>query len=345
MTTTDDRAGHPSAAGGSVSVALVAWDDPEFAALRTAQQAELRELYGDDDLGHAMTGDDVTATVLLRVGGEPVACGALRDVAVAYGRGVGEVKRMFVLPGHRGRGNSRTVLTELERLARERGWRRLILETGVLQPEAIGLYVRAGYVATENFGEYVGVVESRCFAKDLRAQPRERSAREAGSDAGVVTLARVAWDDAEARELRRSMWTDTTVRYPEVVDLVEAEGGPDVDDERQGDGVLTTVVARLDGRPVGCASLRAARDGYPAGSGELKKVFVDDSARGSGVARALLIAIEDDARARGLTSVVLQTGIRQPEAVGLYAAVGYRPVAPFGPYVGDQLTLCFAKPL
>jgi len=42
---------------------------------------------------------------------------------------------------------------------------------------------------------------------------------------------------------------------------------------------------------------------------------------------------------------VLQTGYRQPEAITLYMSSGYRPVAPFGPYGDDLISLCFAKQL
>ena len=73
-------------------------------ALRTAQQAELLALYGEDDIGHEMTGESIVAMLLVRVDGEAVACGAIRDASAELGAGVGELKRMFVVPAHRGRG-------------------------------------------------------------------------------------------------------------------------------------------------------------------------------------------------------------------------------------------------
>ncbi|WP_028050448.1 GNAT family N-acetyltransferase [Cellulomonas sp. URHD0024] len=314
-------------------ISLVTWDDPAAQTLRDAQQRELRELYGDDDIGHEMTAEDIVAMVLVHDDDRPVACGAIRDV----GDGVGELKRMYVVPEARGRGLSRRVLTELEHLALDRGFHRLILETGVLQIQAIGLYLSAGYRSIPNFGEYADETSSRCFAKELHAEPRRPGPR----NGGVLTLRRVPWDHPDAVALRYAMWLDIEVRYPEIVAVTP--GGFAVDDPQQGVGTISSVVADLDGVPVGCASLRAAKDGYPAGSGELKKLWVDDEARGAGAARALLTAIEDDARAAGLTSVVLQTGIRQPEAVTLYLSAGYRPIAPFGPYVNDFLSLLFGK--
>ncbi|GEL97935.1 GNAT family N-acetyltransferase [Cellulomonas terrae] len=327
----------------SVELVVVGWDDPEAARLRAAQQAELLDRYGEEDIGHAMTGEDIVSVVLVRVDGEAVATGALRSLAEdpaydAVPPGTGEVKRMYVLPGHRGRGYSRLVLAELERLAVvEHDWRRLILETGPLQPEAIGLYLRAGFLPIENYGEYVGVADSRCFAKELYPTAREPRTGERPT----VTLTRTEWSDPVAVALRYAMWLDIEVRYPEIA--ASTPGGFEADDPQQGVGALTTVIAWVDGQPVGCATLRAARDGYPAGSAELKKVWVDEAARGSGAARALLAALEDDARERGLTSVVLQTGIRQPEAVTLYLSAGYRPVVPFFDFAGDFLSLWMAK--
>ncbi|MEZ0447142.1 GNAT family N-acetyltransferase [Cellulomonas sp. ICMP 17802] len=316
---------------------IVDWDHPDAVRLRAAQQAELKDLYGEDDIGHAMTGETILAMVLLRVDGDAVACGAIRDASDEDGLGpdVGELKRMFVLPAARGRGYSRVVLTELERLARGRGLRRLVLETGVLQVQAIGLYLSAGYHSMDNFGEYATETSSRCFTKDLHQQPRERRT----APRPPIELARVPWEHPDATALRKEMFADGAVRYPEF----PAPESYERYDAETGVGMLSTVVARIDGHAVGCASLRATGDGFPAGSGELKKVWVADEARGTGVARALLAAIEDDARAHGLTSVVLQTGIRQPEAVTLYRTAGYRPAPPFAPYADDFLSLCFAK--
>lgn len=100
--------------------------------------------------------------------GEPVACGAIRCVDV----GVAEVKRMFVIPAARGRGFSRAILMALENSARQLGIRRLVLETGPRQLEAIALYRRAGFVGIPRFGEYTHSELSLCMAKDLQEEPQ-----------------------------------------------------------------------------------------------------------------------------------------------------------------------------
>ena len=76
-------------------------------------------------------------------------CGAYVDRG-----GYAEVKRMFVAPAGRGRGTGRQLLAEIVRRARDAGLSTLMLETGIHQPEAIGLYERDGFVLRGAFGDY-----------------------------------------------------------------------------------------------------------------------------------------------------------------------------------------------
>ncbi|WP_329108309.1 GNAT family N-acetyltransferase [Micromonospora sp. NBC_01699] len=85
-------------------------------------------------------------------GGEPVGCGGWRSHGDAGE--TAELKRMYTTPAARGRGVARAVLTAVERSAREHGRKRLILECGDQQPEAIAMYQACGYVQIENFGYY-----------------------------------------------------------------------------------------------------------------------------------------------------------------------------------------------
>jgi GNAT superfamily N-acetyltransferase len=137
-----------------VRIEEAAWDDPDVQRLTTDQQTEIRARYGGKlEPGQAPSAADVAVVLLARDDdGTALGCGALR----ALGDGVAEVKRMYVVPAARGRGVSRAVLGALEDVARERGWTTLRLETGPMQPEAIGLYTSAGYRPIEAFGAYVG---------------------------------------------------------------------------------------------------------------------------------------------------------------------------------------------
>ncbi|GIF95734.1 GNAT family N-acetyltransferase [Catellatospora citrea] len=101
--------------------------------------------------------------VVAYVLGRPVGCGAL----VVSSPGVGEIRRMFVLPAHRRAGVARRILAALERRATAQGWDSIILETGVNQPEAIALYESSGYQRTEPYGRYVDNPYSVCFVKKL----------------------------------------------------------------------------------------------------------------------------------------------------------------------------------
>ena len=101
--------------------------------------------------------------VVARLNGEPVSCGALRCIDAA----TVEIKRMYVVPTARRLGIAKRVLAELERCAAGFGHKRIILETGVFQPEAIALYYAVGYTRTEAYGRYVGNPDARCFGKDV----------------------------------------------------------------------------------------------------------------------------------------------------------------------------------
>jgi len=81
------------------------------------------------------------------------------------------------------------------------------------------------------------------------------------------------------------------------------------------------------------------------GHAEIKRMFVRAEARGNGVGRRLLGALEDTARQRNVEQISLETGIRQPEAIRLYRASGYQDCPPFGTYCDDPLSLFMTKRL
>jgi GNAT superfamily N-acetyltransferase len=79
--------------------------------------------------------------------------------------------------------------------------------------------------------------------------------------------------------------------------------------------------------------------------GELKRMYVVPAARGRGLGRRLLVDLEDAARSLGYRALVLETGDRQPEALGLYESSGYERIPCYPPYDSRALSLCFEKPL
>ena len=74
-------------------------------------------------------------------------------------------------------------------------------------------------------------------------------------------------------------------------------------------------------------------------------MFVRLEHRGQGIARAILAALEARAVELGFSTLRIETGGRQPEAVSLYRSAGYMAIPPFGKYVGNPYSLCFEKRL
>jgi putative acetyltransferase len=95
------------------------------------------------------------------------------------------------------------------------------------------------------------------------------------------------------------------------------------------------LVARRDGRAIGCGAVVCGSDG----GGEIKRMWVDPGQRGVGIGVALLEALIVAARARALSVLRLETGIAQPEAIGLYSRAGFIERGPFGNYQPDPLSL------
>jgi putative acetyltransferase len=145
----------------------VPWSDPRADALRQAQRIEIERTYGrpDSEPGPAPTADDIALFVIALEGEVPVACGGLRQIDGDHG----EIKRMYVRDEARGSGAAVAVLRTLEAAALERGWSRLVLETGTEQHAAIRFYEREGYLPIAPFGHYAASPISRCYERALAA--------------------------------------------------------------------------------------------------------------------------------------------------------------------------------
>jgi GNAT superfamily N-acetyltransferase len=107
-------------------------------------------------------------------------------------------------------------------------------------------------------------------------------------------------------------------------------------------------VGYLDDRPVATGAWRRRTDVVVDGSSltaEVKRMYVVPQARGLGLARAMLAHLEDTARAVGAEVMVLETGLRQPEAIALYESSGYLSIAGFGFYKDAPLSRCLARRL
>jgi len=151
---------------GEVAILQVSPGSSDALDLIEALDEELLRRYPGASIEGLLPEDVTDRLVFLvaRIGNRPVACGAVRELDPA----TGEIKRMFVRPEHRGQGVARAILAALEVRAAELGYSTLRIETGSRQPEAVGLYTSAAYVAIPPFGKYVGNPYSHCFEKRIR---------------------------------------------------------------------------------------------------------------------------------------------------------------------------------
>jgi GNAT superfamily N-acetyltransferase len=152
-----------------------------------------------------------------------------------------------------------------------------------------------------------------------------------------VVLTREDFDGDVARPLLVALDTELDERY-----AGEGIGPPTHDpaDFRPPRGVF--LVARVDDEAVGCGALKP---GPARGTGEVKRMYVVPEARGRRLAEQLLDGLVATAQELGYTRLVLETGVEQPEALRLYARLGWQPVETFGHYRDSPLTRCFGLEL
>jgi len=154
------------AADGDYTIRSLAYTDAVVRALEAELQQEYVERYGGEDESPVDPDEFAPPDGVFVVGfadGEPVASGGFRR----HTEQVAEIKRMYVVEDRRGVGYARRLLAELEARAAAVGYRRIILETGLHQPEAIALYESSGYLLIPGFGFYANQPLSRSFGKDL----------------------------------------------------------------------------------------------------------------------------------------------------------------------------------
>lgn len=101
------------------------------------------------------------------------------------------------------------------------------------------------------------------------------------------------------------------------------------------------VVYYENGIALGCGALKR----FDANSMEVKRMFVNPEVRGKGIASLLLVALENWAKELGYEQCVLETGLRQPEAIALYKKNKYDIIPNYPPYEGVANSICFRKVL
>ena len=154
------------------------------------------------------------------------------------------------------------------------------------------------------------------------------------ADGRPVALRAVPYDDPLARELVTRVQQEYVTRY----------GGPDeavVDPAEFVPPAGLFLVAEVDGLPAGCGAWRV----HEPGVAEVKRVYVAPEFRRQGLAQLLMAALEQSAAAAGSRAVVLNSGVRQPEALALYAALGYTSAPGYGVYADAPGAVFLGKQL
>ncbi len=145
--------------------------------------------------------------------------------------------------------------------------------------------------------------------------------------------------DPVARALILRQWTEVCVRYDSPAPCGEESAIP-TGSFTEPDG--TFLVGAVDGAAVACGGVRPCQDG-PAGVGEIKRMYVEPAARGRGLGRVLLAALEDQAHRLGYERLWLETGTAQPEALSLYETAGWTPIPRYGEYKDEENSRCYQR--
>jgi GNAT superfamily N-acetyltransferase len=151
-----------------------------------------------------------------------------------------------------------------------------------------------------------------------------------------VEIERVSFAGESAQELAAALEAELLGTYQGV----PGSGGlpaPEVFDPPNG----AFLVGFEDGNPVACGGIGR----YDPTTAELRRMYVVPAARGRGLSRTLLGALEDAARSLGYKALRLETGNLQTAAIGLYRSAGYQPIDRYGPFVDDERSICFEKRL
>lgn len=105
------------------------------------------------------------------------------------------------------------------------------------------------------------------------------------------------------------------------------------------DKIQHVVVAYENDAPLGCGAMKE----FSPEAMEIKRMFTSPQSRGKGVATQVLMALEAWAAELSYQKCVLETGKKQPEAIGLYQKNGYKKIPNYGQYAGIENSLCFEK--
>ena len=149
-----------------------------------------------------------------------------------------------------------------------------------------------------------------------------------------ISISAEPFDSRDAQELIAALDAGLAELYPP-----EQRFGPNLKAHHLEAGRGTFLVARDDGRAVGCGAIRM----LDANTVEVKRMYVEPDQRGRGIARAVLANLEAVARQLGATRLVLETGTHSPDALALYSRAGFTQIDCWGEYATSLTSVCMEK--
>jgi GNAT superfamily N-acetyltransferase len=105
------------------------------------------------------------------------------------------------------------------------------------------------------------------------------------------------------------------------------------------DKIKFVIVAYENEEPVGCGAIKD----YGGDAMEIKRMYVSPAYRNKGIASKILSELEKWASELSYNRCILETGKRQPDAIGLYKKNGYKPIPNYGQYTEVENSVCFEK--
>ena len=151
-----------------------------------------------------------------------------------------------------------------------------------------------------------------------------------------ISITHEAFDSRDAQRLIAALDAGLAELYPP-----EQRFGPNLKAQHLAEGRGTFLVARDNGRAVGCGAFRL----LDATTAEIKRMYVEPDQRGKGVGRAVLASLQTAAEQLGARRLVLETGSHSPEALTLYRRAGFRQIECWGEYATSPTSVCMEKPL
>lgn len=149
----------------------------------------------------------------------------------------------------------------------------------------------------------------------------------------MITLKRTTSEDADFRALVTELDKDLAIRDGDEHSFFAQFNKIDL--------IKHVVVAYQDNEPIGCGAIKQ----YDENTMEVKRMFVPLEKRGQGIASIVLKELEQWAGELGFDKCILETGIKQPEAIKLYEKNNYKRIPNYGQYADVESSVCFEKVL